>query len=113
MASRAPSLDLSLDCVIISGVIIQRYYFFRKSPKICPGKTGVGKDSPREGRPPKIGFREIGVGEVGAGKVGRRKVGLTEVGRLEIPCGEVGLPEVWSNVLILTPPLIPRSDALL
>jgi hypothetical protein len=24
---------LSLDCVIISGVIIQRYYFFRKSPE--------------------------------------------------------------------------------
>jgi hypothetical protein len=33
MASRAPELDVSLDTGINLRGIIQRYYFFRKSPK--------------------------------------------------------------------------------
>jgi hypothetical protein len=91
--------------------------------KLRPGETGAGEDSPREGRPSKIGFSEIDVGEVGAAEVGRRKIGLTKVGptevgitkvgRLEIHFMEVGPSEVWSNALVLTPPLIPRLDTLL
>lgn len=45
MASRAPELDVSLNTGINLRGIIQRYYFFRKSPKI---KTKRGRAALRK-----------------------------------------------------------------
>src|SRR5436305_3983798 len=73
------------------------------SGKVDSEEVGIQERSPAEVDSAEVGPEEVGIGRIGA----------TKVGPLEVSTEEVGPEEVWRNVRVLIPPLIPCLYALL